>query len=435
MESLQRQLRQLHRAIRSRGSNPNCETSSQLEGSLVFNDDDNPSQQQLEETPSEPPQQAKKLTFTDPSPQSTSPLFSLPGELRNIIWEYALAPYNDPTRPYPQTTAYHRPDYIAPKISTVALLRTCKAVYMEAWYLPWTTAELGFYLTAEDRRPPKVETVERVQHILNDLHSKGVDTTTANVRVFAQLYRLEDGVELQNILGMAHFKPQYFTITIRHTDFWYWEQDATLRVGGQWVGKCRFPESVKVIRVEFESLERKKAQVDEIAQQAVENWRFMREDGRVLSAVINNNNNRYNRTEGGDGNNSAKKVEGEMEVMRWTGGSTWHGFRWLRDEIDHNKLSYYVKTVVWRLKSESDPSLSVSDNVWTREISATHVPGLVVSVSTTTEKELELVGTCEGETVAQLMERIRLWRAKNRRLASRTHRRAYERAARAAMGQ
>ncbi|KAK6528522.1 hypothetical protein TWF281_009763 [Arthrobotrys megalospora] len=379
-----------------------------------------------------------RLTFSkNISPQSSSPLFSLPGELRNLIWEYVLTPYNDPTRAYPSSTCYARPDFFAPLTSSVSLLRTCKAIYFETWYLPWTTAELCFYLTVDVRRPPRVETVENVQRALRHLNNTNVDTTINHVRVFAQLCSLEDGMRLQYLLNMEHFKPKTITVTIRHTDFWYWENDESLRVGGYWVGACRFPESVEKVRVEFESLERKKGQVDEIAQQAVERWEFCRKDGRKLSAVTG-------KTEDG-------KVEGEVKVMKWTGSSSWQGIRWIRDEVEQGKLNYYVKTVTWRVKREDkreeeekvDDSSVAKDvphaDFWSRagvplaavaaaatvgqrSLAATRTRALYLDVSTTTEEELGYVGADEGLSVEKLREKIAVWRRQNPDRARRVYR-------------
>ncbi|KAF3108118.1 hypothetical protein TWF103_005677 [Orbilia oligospora] len=325
-------------------------------------------------------------TFTRPNltsinPQPTSQLFTLPGELRNQIWEYALTPYNDYTRPYPSSTPYSRPDYLAPLTSAVSLLRTCKAIYSEAWYLPWTTAELSFYLTDTDRRPARVETVERVQAILDDLYDKGVDSSTKKIRVFAQAYQLEEGCELQRILDMHYFRPTEVVITLRHTDFWYWERDANLRLSGQWI--------------------------DEITQQAVDHWVFRTFDGTKLSAVIEKS---------ADG-----QAKGETEVMKWTGSSNLRGLRWLRDEIEHNKLNYYVKTVVWRVRDESKDT--DGGNIrWARGVSAAYAPPLYSDIDTTTEEELSYVGKHENITVEELKHKILDWRSKNPRLARQVYR-------------
>ncbi|KAK6345684.1 hypothetical protein TWF718_007593 [Orbilia javanica] len=370
------------------------------------------------------------VNFDAINPQHGSPLFLLPGELRNQIWEYALTPYNDFSRPYPSSTPYCRPDYYAPLTSAVSLLRTCKAIYKESWYLPWIKADLCFYLTSTDRRPPRVETVERVEAILNDLHSRGIDTSTNHVRVFAQAYQLEDRTSFPRILRMDHFRPREVVVTIRHTDFWYWERDAPLRLGGQWVSRCEFPESVKVFKLEFESLERKKEQVDDIAEQAAAYWEFKREDGARLSAIIEK--------PAGDGN-GAGEAKGEMEVMRWTGSSNLRGLRWLRDETEHGKLNYYVKTVIWRVRNEGQGDIPTPDNGYgdnyngygdkysgyyfgLRGIAASHAQALHSSVDTTTDEELDYVGRHEDGSVEELRRKIAEWRREKPTLASRVYR-------------
>ncbi|EPS44186.1 hypothetical protein H072_1849 [Dactylellina haptotyla CBS 200.50] len=341
-----------------------------------------------------------KFASTSIDPQSESPLFCLPGEIRNQIWEYALTPYEDANRAYSASTCYARPGFTAPRTSAVGLLRACKSIYSEAWYLPWITAELCFYLTATARRPPYVETVPEVQRILNHLHEQGTDTSVRQVRVFAQLCELETGFHLQTILRMKHFRPREITVTIRHTDFWHWEIDEWLRVGGTWVQICRFPETVKVIRVEFESLERKKVQVDDIAQQAVERWEFAGANGVVYSA-------KRGEDEGG-------KAIGEMEVTRWTGGSTWGKRRWIRDETQPGKLDYYIKTVVWRVKEDKDDLPHSFES-----LRVTSGQKLTASIGYITEHELKTLGTKrvgsqdENKPMEELIEEVRRKRAHN----------------------
>ncbi|KAJ6260104.1 hypothetical protein Dda_4325 [Drechslerella dactyloides] len=323
---------------------------------------------------SQPVTENYHVTRIDFSPESTnpqpeSPLFRLPGELRNQIWAYALTPYLDLTHPYPNTTCYARPDYRAPHVTAVSLLRACKAIYQEAWYLPWVTAELVFYLAWQDRRPARVETVVEAQRILNHLVANNIDTTIPRVRVFAQLCNLEDGSRLEEILTMKHFRPTEVTVTLRHTDWWNWESDAPLHAGSMWVGYCRFPESTQVIRVEFESLERKKASIDHIARQAVKKWEFRRQDGAKLTAKRGNMKVLPTK----EGEEAKEYDEGEVEVMRWTGSSTWENRRWIRDEIpsEPGKLQYYVKTVVWRVDPATKPKETKPNNADSTE----NIPG------------------------------------------------------------
>ena len=237
--------------------------------------------------------------------QSQSPLFStLPAEVRDRIFYYALADYEDTTHLYDQETCYRRPDYLAPRRSDTALLRTCQRVYQEAWFRPWTSAEHTLWLTAGDRCPQRVTTIEKLQSSLNLLYEHHGDTEVDHVRIFSQLYMLENGHTLGQILALQHFHPRCMTVTIRHTDTWYWESDDPLRIASDWVKICRFPDSLRELRVELESLERKRNQVDYMAAQMVEKWQFLRCDKSVLSAQGSS-----------------------VGIMRWSGSSTWGGQR------------------------------------------------------------------------------------------------------------
>jgi hypothetical protein len=258
--------------------------------------------------------------------QSQSGLFSvLPGEIRNHIWNYALADYQDESQLYDDATCYKRPDYLAPRKTDTVLLRTCKRIYQEAWFLPWTNAEQTFYLTSSDRRPPRTTTPSNMQKTLLAISKTQTMPIIQHVRIFPQLYALESGQRLQGILNLKFFYPKVITITIRHTDWWFWESDNALHFDATWVDFCRFPNSLTELRVAFESLERKKDQIDDVVKQAMKGWVFRRKDDTELSAK-----------------------DCEPEIMRWSGSATWGHHRWIRDETSPNKLDYYVSTVTWR---------------------------------------------------------------------------------------
>ncbi|KAI5205945.1 hypothetical protein E4T38_04002 [Aureobasidium subglaciale] len=266
--------------------------------------------------------------------QSQSLLFSvLPGEIRNQIWSYALADYQDETQVYDDATCYKRPEYLAPRKTDTVLLRTCKRIYQEAWFLPWTHAEQIFYLTGTDRRPLRTTTVRDMQRTLLTISKTQTMPIIQHVRVFAQLYLLENGTKLQDILNLSFFYPKSITITIRHTDWWFWESDNNLHFDATWVDFCRFPNSLTELRVAFESLERKKDQIDDVVNQAIRGWTFRCKDDTELSAK-----------------------DCKPEIMKWSGNATWGGRRWVRDETGPNKLDYYVSTAIWR------PVSSTSDN-------------------------------------------------------------------------
>lgn len=171
--------------------------------------------------------------------------------------------------------------------------------------------------------------MEKFQPTLNLLKATHGETEISHVRVFAQLCSLENGAELSKILSMKNFFPKKVTVTIRHHDWWSWEEDSRLGIASQWVRDCRFPNTVQEVCVELESLQRKKDQVDWIAEEMVKGWYFARCDGMILSAKPQ-----------------------DIKVNLWSGSSTWEGHRWLRDETKPGVNEYYVKTVTWKPNHE-----------------------------------------------------------------------------------
>jgi hypothetical protein len=150
--------------------------------------------------------------------QSQSPLFSvLPGEIRDRIFAYALADFEDTSVAYDSNTCYRRPDYAAPRRSETALLRTCQLVYQEAFFYPFALAEQTLFLTWPGRRPKKTTTVQTLKLSLALIQKLHGDIELERVRVFAQLFNLEGGSRLREILDTPHFLPRTMTITIRHT--------------------------------------------------------------------------------------------------------------------------------------------------------------------------------------------------------------------------
>lgn len=277
------------------------------------------------------------------APQKASPLFTvIPPELRSQIFSLALADFPDPSadRRYAAETCYTRPSYFAPRKSDARLLRTCRAVYGETWFLPFLLREQTHWLSSRDRAPPEYDTFRSRQHLRQTLaeiamqqqqqHGQhgGPSFEIESLRVFAQMYMLEAD-HLVALLQTPYLYPRSLTLTIRHADWWWWETDAALRFEGSWLaGVCRaLPSSVREVHIELESLERKKKQVDAIAKQMGEKWFFSRTDGVVLYPDV-----------------TGKAVT----VERWTGSSTWHGETWTRDETKPGQIEYYVADVVFR---------------------------------------------------------------------------------------
>ena len=152
------------------------------------------------------------------------------------------------------------------------------------------------------------------------------------IRIFAQLFLLEPGGELSKLFGMRSFFPTDITLTLRYTDFWYWEDNVRLWIDPAWVNRVKFPSSVKRFTMDFESISRRQGEIDHLANQAVEKWYFRRADGRRLVAD-----------------------PADITVSTWTGSSTFGDERWLRDEVRPGQLDYYVLSAVWKVERENAP--------------------------------------------------------------------------------
>ncbi|EAL86392.1 uncharacterized protein AFUA_3G01090 [Aspergillus fumigatus Af293] len=267
--------------------------------------------------------------FTSCLDQTQSSLFSIiPPEIRREIFAYALAACEDTKNPYSQDTYWTRPGYDAPRRTYTELLRSCKRVYQEAWFMPFTYAEHAFYLTWRDRAPKQLSPMA-FQQCLDLIHQMHGKVEAGRIRIFAQLFMLEKGHAMTALLDMTHFYPRSITLTIRYTDFWLWEENQPLYISAEWVNRICFPESVRRFSIDFESIERRKDEVEYIANEAAEKWFFRRKDGRLLTAD-----------------------KADMSVSQWTGSSILNGKRWLRDEVRPGQLDYYVVTVVWKVSPE-----------------------------------------------------------------------------------
>ena len=269
--------------------------------------------------------------------QEQSPLFTvLPAELRSEIFALVLTDYPDPspdTR-YAAETCYTRPSYFAPRKSDIRLLRTCRAVYQEAWFMPFILREQSHWLTHRDRAPPEYNYIRQLENLQSTLARISQQHGTQHVethglRIFAQMWALEEGRLGALLRTVPLLHPRSLTLTIRHADWWWWESDEPLRFEGNWIWEMRscLPPSVREFRIELESVKRKKEQVDSIAKQMAERWFFKRMDGVALFA---------------DASGAANTVD------TWTGSSTWNDETWTRDETKPGEIDYYILSVVFR---------------------------------------------------------------------------------------
>lgn len=281
----------------------------------------------------------QRLSPTQAHGQPDCPLFRiLPAEIRNHIFSEALIDYEDPaaSQKYAKDSCWARPSYSAPRRTDTALLRTCRAVYMETWFLPFMLKEQTHWVTSRERAPPDYNvdtspiqlrtTVEAIKK-----QHKQPTVEINSLRIFTQMFILE-GHEVAKLLeSVPDLAFRRLCITIRHADFWFWEDDQPLRFEGLWIERlCRaLPATVREVVIEMETVKRKSSQLDEIANQMAQRWHFRTKDERLLFADATPNSH---------------------EVSRWQGSSSWHNQRWIRDEVSEGVIEYYVGAVRFRPK-------------------------------------------------------------------------------------
>lgn len=106
--------------------------------------------------PSKPTKPLAHDMFNDAiDPQAMSPLFStIPKELRDLIFAFALTAYPDPARPYDDKEQYVRPGTTGHLRIATELLLTCKAIYTECYHLPTILNPMILYFDQPVNIPP-----------------------------------------------------------------------------------------------------------------------------------------------------------------------------------------------------------------------------------------------------------------------------------------
>ncbi|KAJ6588980.1 hypothetical protein B0H19DRAFT_847174, partial [Mycena capillaripes] len=208
--------------------------------------------------------------------QLQSPLFAMFfSELRNIVFRHAMMEYDDPTRAYSKHECYSRPGFMCAGRIDTNLLLTCRLVYLETHLAPIALNEHVFWMN----RGPPGRSIPNLNH--NQYFGRMTPQQRAavrRVRFFTQLFWLEERTVQEWVAGLAVPK---LTLTIRHTDWWYWEKHDLLRIKapqegwGEWVWSVP---QLQELELEFETIESKKEQLEERVRIAL-GWKFPLKDG------------------------------------------------------------------------------------------------------------------------------------------------------------
>ncbi|KAJ5482146.1 hypothetical protein N7475_000958 [Penicillium sp. IBT 31633x] len=255
-----------------------------------------------------------------PAAPLTSPLFTVfPAEIRNRIYVFALesgevSTEESPRAPYKQNAFYYRPGYKQPKRIQTALLQTCQQIYAEASLLPPSLNEHTFWF---HRAPPHVHDASSPLAYFRKMTPKQ-RAQVQHLHLFTQQYFLEDGhwseiwdgikidEDGRRLRGECRIAPKKMTITFRHTDWWFWENDDPLGIDPfqtgrthatdmeraaipgaaprAWGNQFTFLPCLNELVIEFETVTRKRDQLDDIIQRALQ-WKFPLQPDKDLYLV------------------------------------------------------------------------------------------------------------------------------------------------------
>jgi hypothetical protein len=173
------------------------------------------------------------------------------------------------------------------------------------------------------------------------------------------MYWLEGGHNLMRIFSEPSFRPTSLTITIRYSDWWFWENNEPLRMEERWLKVFEGPPGLKELRVEYETLSWKREEMMKIVERN-KKWKLAlrneEADGQEQGQA--------------EGHLSAEKTE--LVEWKWKGPSELDGQKW-QHHGDGDEVEYVVVTDTWRFvkgpMSAEDaeargPAQRITDGYW-----------------------------------------------------------------------
>ena len=272
-----------------------------------------------------PTTHAKVASYGYINPQIASPLFSqFPGEIRRLIYEFALTASPDPSRPFSKHSWHYRPGYTHARFININLLLTCRRTYLEADHLAISQNEHLIFQPVKHGPPghsPYLLPSSSTSSSTSSSKRRGLlkhaqREKIQKVHIFAQQYWLEDwnnqwydycnswNAQNHGIGPDSNEHPERLKITIRHTDWWYfllgensslaldpkfkgrapprsWVPDDAPFKLDSWGSRFKLLKGLKIFELELETLERKKNELDEVVERAY-GWRLPLTDDQVL---------------------------------------------------------------------------------------------------------------------------------------------------------
>jgi hypothetical protein len=202
-----------------------------------------------------------------------------------------------------------------------------------------------------DRGPDGRSGTRACQRFFDDL-DPGASKVLQQVRFFTQMYWLEGGGGLKKIFRSPRFRPTVLTITIRYSDWWFWEGNEPLRMQERWLSRFHGSPGLKQLKVEYETLSWKKEEMMRIILRN-KSWKLpiLREQEDGLDSTDS------------DGYLSAEDTV--LHEWKWEGPSKLDGQTW-QHHGPGETIEYVVVTDTWNFvegpMSEMDMAKRVSSD-------------------------------------------------------------------------
>ncbi|KAJ8084654.1 hypothetical protein PM082_003429 [Marasmius tenuissimus] len=221
---------------------------------------------------------AQRLVDQQVCDQHQSPLFSyIPPELRTIIFRHVLLASYDKSRPFEHDAFHYRPDFLYRDGVDTALLQTCRQIYLETYRLPIALNDHVFWC-GPSRGPPS-RSEKSPMDFFNSLPNAQLESVN-RVHLFTQLFWLE-GNGFESLTQHSKFRPRSLHITIRHSDWWFWENNNRLALKTGWTAHLKGIQGLEELVLELETIDRDKDQMYAIAD-SVGKLKFDLHDNKAL---------------------------------------------------------------------------------------------------------------------------------------------------------
>ncbi|KXS97991.1 hypothetical protein AC578_8745 [Pseudocercospora eumusae] len=253
-----------------------------------------------------------------------------------MIFEYATAQFEDLSKKYKETAFWYRPGHRAPHKTCTNLLLTCRRIWLETNALPMKQAVFTSWMRPTRGPPEKHPDTGGYGRdpIRNNVLTKLNRENLTTLHYFLQMFVAESMFfpNSEEATLFRRFAPKILQITIRHTDWWYWERDEPLRLKDAWVQRvldASFMQCVNEFSLELETLERNKDQLQVIVDRLIKmRGRASLSDGLVTRFEINS----------------------DPHVWHWTGPSNIDDKEY-EPYKDMKTLDYRVVTLKWKRSS------------------------------------------------------------------------------------